>query len=85
MFKPSSDCFSDRSKAVLLLWIFVSLLFHVCLYYTDLSVPRTIVITCWDRTDRLALLCVIFPWVFVTSLYGVSDPVWYLIVSIPDL
>ena len=81
MFKPSSDCFSDRSKAVLLLWLFVSLLFHVCLYYTDLS----IVITCWDRTDLLALLCVIFPWVFVTSPYGVSGPVWYLIVSIPDL
>ena len=33
----------------------------------------------------MALLCVMFPRVFVTFRYGVSDQVWYLIVSISDL
>ena len=31
-------------------------MFHVCLYYTILSVP----VTCEERADLLALLCVIF-------------------------
>ena len=42
------------------------------------------VITCWERADLSALLCVMFPYVFVTFQYGVSGQVWYLIVSIPD-
>ena len=33
----------------------------------------------------LALLCVMFPFGFVTFPYGVSNQVWYLIVSIPCL
>ena len=36
-------------------------------------------------TDLFALLCVMFPCVFVTFPYSVSSQVWYLIVSIPDL
>ena len=44
---------------------------HVCLYYTVLSVPCILVITCWKRADLLALLCVMFPWDFVTFSYGV--------------
>ena len=59
-------------------------MFHVCLYYTVLSVPCSIVITCWERADLLALVCVMFSCVFVTFPYGVSGQVWYLIVSIPD-
>ena len=42
MSMPSSDFFTDRSKAVLLLWI----LFCYCLYYTVLSVPYSLKITC---------------------------------------
>ena len=46
-------------------------------------------ITCWERADLLALLCVMFSCVFVTFiygvLYGVPGQVWHLIVSIPDL
>ena len=42
-------------------------------------------ITCWERADILALLCVMFPCVFVTFQYGVSGKMWYLILSIPDL
>ena len=61
-------------------------MFHVCLYYnTVLSVPCILVITCFERTDLLALLCVMFPCVYVTFPYSVSGQMWYLIVSIPDL
>ena len=41
--------------------------------------------TCWERTDLLALLCVMFTCVLVTFLYGVPGQVWYYIVLIPDL
>ena len=40
-----------------------------------LSVPSSLVITCcWERADILALLCVMFPCVFVTFPYGVLIP-----------
>ena len=42
-------------------------------------------VTSWERTDLLALLCVIFPCIFATFLYGVSGQVWYSVVSIPVL
>ena len=45
----------------------------------------TIVVTCWERADLLALLYVMFYCVFVTFPYGVLGQVWYLIVSIPAL
>ena len=63
---------------------FLLFIFYVCLYYTVLSAPCSLVITCWKRPDLLALLCVMFSCVFVTFPYGVSGQVWYLIVSIPD-
>ena len=57
----------------------------VCFCYTVLSVPCRLVITCCERADLLALLCVMFSCVFVTLPYGVPGQVWYLILSIPDL
>ena len=42
-------------------------------------------ITLWERAGLLALLCVMFPCVFVTFPYGVSGQVWFLIISIPDI
>ena len=60
-------------------------MFHICLYYTILSVHCSAVITCLERVHLLALLCVMFPCVFVTFPYVVSGRVWYLIVSIPDI
>ena len=42
------------------------------IYYTVLSIICSLVITCWERADLLALLCVMFTCVFVTFLYGVS-------------
>ena len=52
--------------------------FHVCLYYIVLSVPGSLVVTCLERADLLALLCVMFPCGFVTFPYGVLGQVWYL-------
>ena len=48
-------------------------------------VPCSLMVTCWEWADLLALLCVMFSWVFVTFPYGVLGQVWYLIVLIPDL
>ena len=64
---------------------FCLFMFQVCLYYIVLTVPCSLVITCWERPDLLALLCVMLSCVFVTNPYGVSGQVWYLIVSIPHL
>ena len=38
-------------------------------YYAALSVPGSLVITCWERADLLALLFVVFACVFVTFPY----------------
>ena len=55
-----SGNFSDRSKAVLLLWIlfaiYVSCLSLLCCLVCSLR-P---VVTCWEKSDLLALLCVLF-------------------------
>ena len=37
------------------------------------------------KADHFALLCVLFPCVFVTFPYDVSGQVWDFIVLIPDL
>ena len=42
-------------------------------------------VTCWERADLLALLCVMFSCVFVTFPYDDMGQVWYLMVSIPDI
>ena len=42
-----------------------------------LSVPCSLVVTCWEKADLLALLYVMFSCVFVTFPYGVLDWVWY--------
>ena len=64
MFKPSNNFHTDRSKVVLLLWI----IFAVCIScHTVLSVPCSLVDTCWERADLLALLYAMFSCVFVTS------------------
>ena len=56
----------------------------MCVCYAVLSVPCSLVVTCWTRADLLALLYVIFSCVYVTFPYVVLGQVWYLIVSIPD-
>ena len=54
---------TDRSKAVLLLWI----LFGICLCHTAMSVSCSLMVTHWERADLLALLCVMFPCVLSLS------------------
>ena len=69
MFKPSIIIFTVLSKAVFLLWIFFVI--FVC-FVAVLSVPCSLVITCWERACLLALLCIAFSYVSVTSPFGVS-------------
>ena len=79
-FKPVKY-FTDRSKAVLLLWIFYvfSVLCLLCV-----SVYICFVVTCWERADLLALVCGVLLCVCHFPI-GILGQVWYLIVSIPDL
>ena len=57
---PPVKYFTDRSKAVLLLWIFyVFVLFCVC-YVLCMSVYMCFVVTCWERADLLALVCGVY-------------------------
>ena len=58
--------------------------FKFCDLYFLENNPCSLVITCWERADLLALLYVVFPCVFVTFPYGVPGQVRYLIVWIPD-
>ena len=53
--------------------------------HTVLSDPCGLEVTCWERDDFLALLCVMFSCVFVTFPCGALGRVWYLIVSTPDI
>ena len=53
--------------------------------HTVMSVSCSRVVTCWEKADLLAFLCVMSSCVFVTFPYGLLCQVWYLIVSITDL
>ena len=80
IFNPSSNFQTEPCDVVILLWI----LFVICVScHTVLSFPCSLVITCWERADLLALLHVMFSCVFITFPYGVVGQVWYLIVWIP--
>ena len=83
MFKLSGKYFTDRTRRYFFCGSLLLFLFRVC--HAVLSVPCSLVATCWETADLLALLCVMFSCVFVTFPYGVFGQVWYLIVSIPDL
>ena len=61
------------------LWFMFVFAMLSCLFLAGLWSPAG------QMTDLLALLCIVFSFVFVTFPYGVSGQVWYLIVSIPDL
>ena len=80
---PRAKSFTDRSKAVLLLWIILLFMFRVC--RAVLSVHCSLVVTCCERAGLLTLLYVTFSCDFVTFRCGVLGQMWYLIVSIPDL
>ena len=63
---------------------FLLFMFHVYLCYAVLSVPCSLLVTCLERADTLALKCAVFSCVFVIFSYDVPSQVWYLIVSIPE-
>ena len=72
MFKLSSIV-TDRSRAVLLLWIYFCYLFcFVFVFVTHLFVPCSLVITYWERADLLARLCVMFSCVLSQVFHMVS-------------
>ena len=62
---PPVKYFTDRSKAVLLLWIFYVFVLSCVCYVLCASVYMCFVVTCWERADLLALVCGVF-WEFVT-------------------
>ena len=62
---------------------FLLFMFPVC--HSVLNVYCSLVATCWEGANLLAVLYVMFSCVFVTFPCGVLGQVWYLIVSIPDL
>ena len=51
---------TDRSKAVLLLWIFYVFVLSCVCYVLCTSVYLCFVVTCWERADLLALVCGVF-------------------------
>ena len=59
------------------------LMFRVC--HAVLSVHCSLVVTCWERANLLALFCVMFSCVSAAFPRGVLGQMWYLIVSIPDI
>ena len=58
-------------------------MFRVCRVF--LSVHCSLVVTCSERADLLALLCVMFYCVFITFPCDVLGQMWCLIVFFPDL
>ena len=58
-------------------------MFRVCQAFW--TVHSSLVITCWEKANLFALLCVMFYCVFVTFLCDVLGQVRYLMVSISDL
>ena len=52
--------FTDRSKAVLLLWIFYVFVLSCVCFVLCACVYMCFVVTCWERADLLALVCGVF-------------------------
>ena len=54
------EYFTDRSKAVLLLWIFYVFVLSCVCFVLCASVYMCFVVTCWEMADLLALVCGVF-------------------------
>ena len=44
---------------------FLQVMVQVCLCYAAVSVPCSLVVTCWEKADIWVVLCVVFSCVFV--------------------
>ena len=73
--------FTDRSKALLLLWIYASCLYLLCCLACFLQPCDHLLGNCCSLGS---LVCWVFL-CFVTFPHGVSGQVWYSIISISDL
>ena len=72
--------FSDRCKAVLVLWVICVF----CVSYAVAYVHCCLVVTCWERAGLLTIVGHVFC-IFVTFPCGILCQVWYLVVLFPDL
>ena len=79
---PPVNFHTDRSKSVLLLWIIC--VFCVLCFSCFRVCSMLRVVTCWERTDLLALVGFV-RFIFVTFPCGILGQIWYLILSFPDL
>ena len=70
----------DHSRVVLLLWTLFVVYVSRCPYYTVLSVPCSLVITCWERAELFGSLVYDVSLCFVTFPYHDSGKMLYLIV-----
>ena len=61
-------------KAVLLLWIYFVICVSCLSVILSCLFPCSLVVTCWERPDLLALLYVLFSCVVVNFPYGVLGP-----------
>ena len=57
--------------------------FVYCVSHAFASVRCCLVVTCWERADLSALVCVVYC-DFVTFSFGILGQAWYFIVSISD-
>ena len=86
MFKPSSNFLTERSNAVLLLWI----LFIICVSCFSVILSDLFLAALWSSAGKGlsylsgSIVCDVFL-CFVICSNGVLNQVWYLIVSIPDV
>ena len=64
---------------------FLLLVFRVCLSGAVFTAHNSLVLTCWEKSDLLALWYMMFSCVLSLFPCGVLGQVWFLIVSIPDL
>ena len=80
---PPVIYFTDRSKAVLLLWIIC--VFVSCVSHAFASVHCCLVVTYWERADLLLVLVDDVNRIFISFPCGILGQVWYLVVSFPDL
>ena len=82
VLSPPVKYFTDRTKAVILLWIIC--VFVSCVSHAFAPVHCCLVVTCWERAELLAFVGDVYC-IFVTFPCGILGQVWYLIVSLPDL
>ena len=67
MLKHSSIFFKQYQGNASIVEMFMLSMFHVCFCYATLSVPCSLAVTCCQKADLLALLCVVYYCVLLLS------------------